>query len=72
MPTHADTSRLVERQMRNWELARAQRVEVPAVPGAKEVEHYVAISRTVGSGGSEVAVLLGERLGWPVFDKEIL
>ena len=64
-------AKLVERQMRNWELARAQRVTVPE-PQRKEVESFVCISRCVGAGGKEVASLLAEKLGWPVFDKEIL
>jgi cytidylate kinase len=66
-----DLNKLVERQLRNWELARAQQ---PAEPAATPpaVRQFVTISRTVGSAGSQVAALLGERLGWPVFDREIL
>ncbi|UCE61491.1 MAG: cytidylate kinase-like family protein [Phycisphaerales bacterium] len=63
--------RLVEKQMRNWELARAQRLTVPK-EDRKEVEDFIAISRLVAAGGKEVAAKLGEALGWPVFDKEIL
>jgi len=62
--------RLEERQIRNWELARAQRAHKKLAP--KRVHDFVAISRQVGSGGHEVAQLLAERLGWPLFDKEIL
>jgi len=64
-------AKAVERQMRNWELARAQRLEVPA-PKRAEVEDFIAVSRDVGAGGNEVAAMLSERLRWPVFDKEIL
>ena len=67
-------AKLVERQMRNWELARAQRA-VPPAPPQQEVEEFVAISRAVGAGGAggaEIATTLGARLGWPVFNKEIL
>jgi cytidylate kinase len=39
-------------------------------PGA--VRDFVAISRQVGSGGSQIARELAERLDWPLFDKEIL
>jgi cytidylate kinase len=72
-PMHGGTSvaKLVEKQMRNWEIARAQRLEVPEVR-RKVVQPYVALSRKLGSGGSEVAAALGQKLAWPVFDKEIL
>jgi len=65
------TAKAVERQVRNWELARAQRLGVPA-PQRAEVEDFIAVSRDVGAGGNDVAVLLSQRLSWPVFDKEIL
>ena len=64
-------AKIVERQIRNWELARQQRLSVPA-PERKEVEDFITISRNVGAGGREVARLLGERLKWPLFDNEIL
>lgn len=68
----SSVSKVVEKQMRNWELARSQ--QVPAQPGAAAppVAEFVSISRSVASGGSEVARLLGQRLDWPVFDREIL
>ncbi len=65
------TAKLVERQMRNWELARAQRLGVQA-PQRKDVEDFISLSRRTGAWGQEVAAMLGEKLGWPVFDKEIL
>ncbi|HUU94413.1 MAG TPA: cytidylate kinase-like family protein [Phycisphaerae bacterium] len=72
----AELHRLVEAQMRNWELlARAQRAtgeEGPPPDTSKEVQEFVSISRAVGAGGYQLASLLGERLGWPVFDKQIL
>jgi hypothetical protein len=68
----SDVARVVERQMRNWELASAQRAEpLPHRPRC-EVAQFVCVSRTVACGGGAVARLLGERLGWPVFDREIL
>jgi cytidylate kinase len=66
-----DVARLVEKQLRNWELWRAQRLARAAGP-PPEVEHFVTISRMVGAGGHAVATALGERLGWPVFDRELL
>ncbi len=70
-PNNPGIAKIVEKQMRNWELARGQQAAPTAVP-APAVREFVAISRSVGSGGSDVATLLGERLRWPVFDREIL
>ncbi|HEY3244139.1 MAG TPA: cytidylate kinase-like family protein [Phycisphaerae bacterium] len=70
--TKPEVSLLAERQMRNWELARRQRVARSAPETAPQGEAFVCISRAVGSGGSRVAQLLGERLGWATFDREIL
>jgi len=64
-------SRAVERQMRNWELTRSQRLEVPP-PKRKEVADFITISRPVGTGGIEVSTKLAERLNWPLFGREIL
>ena len=64
-------SRLVERQMRNWELARQQKLESDQ-PVKTRVEDFVCVSRQIGTMGREVARGLGEKLGWPVFDREIL
>lgn len=64
--------KLAERQMRNWELTRQQQPP-PAVDVQKpDVETFVAISRQFGAGGHEVAERVGELLGWPVFDRQIL
>jgi len=65
------TGKLVDRQMRNWELARRQRRET-ARRRQTEVEDFLCISRRVGLEDIGVANRLGERLGWPVFDREIL
>jgi cytidylate kinase len=75
MPPRAksDIGKLVEKQMRNWELARAQRVvPQPGAAAMPAVQDFVTISRSVASGGTELAAHLGARLGWPVFDREIL
>jgi cytidylate kinase len=62
--------RLVERQMRNWEIARAQ---VPAVSvPSQQVEQFITISRAVGLSGDDVANEIAARLKWPVFDRELL
>jgi cytidylate kinase len=64
-------SRLVEKQMRNWELARRQRLEASR-PERPQLEEFICVSRQMGSGGRQVAAGLAERLGWPLFDKELL
>lgn len=64
-------SRVIEKQMRNWEIARAQRPEL--FPSSRqEIAQFVTIANICGAGGNEVANMLSERLGWPVFDREIL
>lgn len=64
-------SRVIEKQMRNWELGRMQRPEV-FVTRRQEFAPFVTIANICGAGGGEVAQALSERLGWPVFDREIL
>ncbi len=64
-------TRLVEKQMRNWELARSQRLSRPT-PRREETEDFLCLSRMVGVDAARVAELVGRRLGWPVFDREIL
>ncbi|MBW7904546.1 MAG: cytidylate kinase-like family protein [Phycisphaerae bacterium] len=71
MPVTRDIAGLVERQLRNWELGRDQALK-QARSRDRTVEHFVAISRAVGAGGNTVGARLGERLGWPVFNGEIL
>lgn len=68
---HPSASELVEKQMRNWELARSQRPPAPA-PKKHEVEDFVCLSRMVGIDGERIAERLGDELGWPVFDREVL
>ncbi len=62
---------LVERQMRNWELARTQRHARPERE-RREVEDFICLSRMVGVDDASVARGLGERLGWATIDQEIL
>ncbi len=71
-PVRADIAKIVEKQMRNWELARTQHAAPEPLAPTSAVAEFVCVSRATASGGSEVARLLGERLGWPVFDREIL
>ena len=68
--------KLLERQLGLWELKR-RLTDVGQRPG-RCLEGHVAygpcllISRQRGSGGSRVARLAGERLGWHVFDREVV
>ena len=70
--TSGGIGRIVERQLRNWEIARSQKLDRPVEPRTQVVEHFVSVSRAVGLPGEQVAERLHERLGWPVFDREIL
>ncbi len=63
-------ARLVEKQMRNWELTRAQH-SVGEAPH-EQVADFICISREVAAGGHKIATAVGERLGWAVFGKELL
>ncbi len=63
-------SRLVERHMRNLEIARAQHPTDASEPVA--VKDFIAVSRMVGSGGRSLAVAVAAELGWPLLDREIL
>lgn len=63
---------LVERQMRNWELARRQQVTpVSESPPAVQIKFYLAISRECGCGAEDIAQKVAERSGFERFDKEI-
>lgn len=66
-----ETSSLVERQMRNWELSRSQRYGERKRQSA-EVQDFICVSRMVGVGHDAITRPLGERLGWPVLDRELL
>lgn len=62
---------LIERQIRNWEIARQQKLEAETRV-TRPVEEFVAISRNAGLPVEEINELLHARLGWPVFDKDLL
>jgi len=42
----------------------------PSVP--PQLGPYLSISRELASGGNELAQSLAEKLGWPIFDREII
>lgn len=70
-PPSSDVGRLIEKQMRNWEIAKAQCVGEAAARG-REVEPFVTLSRAVGLPGFELATALHERLKWPIFNRDVL
>jgi len=54
-------------------LARLNRfAEGSARPGREKPSLSIALSRQAGSRGAEVARAVGARLGWPVYDHELL
>ena len=66
-----EIEKMVDRQLRNWEMRRTQRSRVDEAR-RPEVEDFITVSRQVGAGASEIAAALAARLKWPRFDKEIL
>src|SRR5206468_2684487 len=76
-PAHLD--RLVDRQMRAVAIRRqmAQEAARAAQAAGRVAERpaegpWLTISKQLGSGGTEIARTVGERLGWHLFDKEIV
>jgi cytidylate kinase len=65
---------LIERQIQRWNLEQERRLALLATTPSQGPlrPHWITISRERGAGGGEVASLLAERLGYHVFDKEIL
>ncbi len=61
------SSEALVRAMHHWEGRRQA-----AGPGSAPAGFTVAISREVGALGTSVARAVGERLGWPVYDHELL
>ncbi len=61
---------LADRQGRFREVRRLSEQETPHRAVAEGP--WIAVSRELGSGGGELARLLGEALGWRVYDRELL
>jgi cytidylate kinase len=64
-----------ERQMQQWLLEHQNQAEKTgrgAGGRGAAIGPYVTISREAGVGGSQVARLLGESLGWEVLDRELV
>ena len=71
-----EIERIIERQMRQWEMARSERAkkeqQAHPVTGEGERIEYITLSRELGSGGEQIARILSEKLAWQMYDKEIL
>jgi hypothetical protein len=76
MSSSTNLGQIVNRQVSLWESRKGVPVEevppVHAAPGHLPEGPWVAISTQLGAGGVELAAALGARLGWRVFDKEIV
>ena len=70
MISHLPAAGLADRQGHFREVRRLSELETPRRTTAEGP--WIALSRELGSGGGELARLLGEALGWRVYDREIL
>jgi cytidylate kinase len=73
-PPHVET--LIDRQMKLWEVRRRLADEGGRV-ARREMVHlrqgpWLSVSRQFGAGGTGVARLVAESLGWQVFHREIV
>lgn len=66
-PAHA--SEAVVRATEHWESRRQARDSGGSAP---QRPFTIALSRQMGSGGTSVALEIGQRLGWAVYDQELL
>lgn len=57
--------RLIEEQVRRWEILRQESIEQKAVP-------VITVSRQPGSGGKFVAAAVADRLGLDIFHQELI
>jgi cytidylate kinase len=63
---------LIDRQVSLWESKKGLQVERRGMLAHLPEGPWITISTQLGAGGPELARGLGARLGWQVFDKEIL
>ncbi len=69
--TSVGTERMIERQMRLWQARHRAEQEKPVAEAGPRFR-FMTICRGDGTLGDEVALELANRLGWHVFDKEIV
>lgn len=69
MPLRSSSQELAESLV----LAGSYSVTRRKEPAPDAGPHFtIALSREVGAGGTSVATTVGERLGWPVYDHELI
>lgn len=56
----------------NWMVAEHSREQLSKGNLSANVGHHLTISRESGTGASEIARKVGEKLGWNVLDGEIV
>ena len=64
-----------ERQMQRWlgmQKSRDNAVPAPSSGKLAGIGPYLTISREAGAGGSRIARLVGEAIGWEVLDRKLL
>jgi hypothetical protein len=67
------TARISERQMRRWNALHSAEQALRATGKSRSSPYrFLTLSRDDGSLGDEIAVELANRLGWRLFDKEIV
>jgi len=73
---HPKIMAAAERQMQTW--VRTQEISARTIAfhrphePLRKLGPYITMSREAGSGGGEIAQLVGERLGWEVLDKNLV
>ena len=76
MPTSPHIERIIERQMKLWEVGKRLAEEggdaATAALAHLQEGPWVTVSRQLGSSGTELARRLADKLGWQTFDHEIL
>jgi cytidylate kinase len=72
MSQSSNLGHLIDRQVSMWESKKGLQVERRGTLGHLAEGPWITISTQLGAGGAELAAGLGARLGWQVFDKEIL
>lgn len=68
----AAAKRRIERWLLSPDLQDHMQHAKDVRPKKRDTGPYIAISRQVGSRGTEIAFLVGRQLGWDVLDKELL
>lgn len=68
----ASRADLVDRAVRHWEAGRKQAASQTNLPARSARVFSIALAREAGTEGTEVAKEVGRRLGWHIYDHELL